>query len=293
MFIDIHAHLVEEPVCPRFGKPAFATPGYLLKRHDALGIEKAVILPLVNVETSICCQSNEEALRIARKHPGRFIPFCNIDPRMNGNSYRTNLLEVMLHYRDKGCKGIGEICANLRFLDPKVQNLFASAERAGLPVLFHISPFEGYSYGLVDDAGLPGLEECLRRFPTLPFLGHSQAFWCEIGTYSGSDPRFGYPKGPVTEGRIAKLMRTYGNLYGDLSAGSGSNALTRDRGYAVKFLNEFQDRLLFGTDICAPDTPTPLVDFLLELRADGSLPEDAFQKIAHLNARKLLKLDEG
>ncbi|MEI8345181.1 MAG: hypothetical protein WCG06_03820, partial [Candidatus Omnitrophota bacterium] len=53
---------------------------------------------------------------------------------------------------------------------------------------------------------------------------------------------------PITdEGRVPQLMRKYTNLYGDLSAGSGCNALKRDRKYAVKFLNEFQDRLMFGT----------------------------------------------
>ena len=71
-------------------------------------------------------------------------------------------------------------------------------------------------------------------------------------------------------------MRTYGNLYGDLSAGSGSNALTRDRGYAVKFLNN-QDRAV-RTDICAPGTRRRWWISCLKARADGSalecVPED-------------------
>lgn len=81
------------------------------------------------------------------------------------------------------------------------------------------------------------------------------------------------------------------NLYGDLSANSGCNALKRDPEHAVKFLNEFQDRLLFGTDICAPDTPTPLVDFLLDLRRNGRISEPVFQKVARENARRLLHLE--
>ncbi|MFA6665708.1 MAG: amidohydrolase family protein, partial [Armatimonadota bacterium] len=94
----------------------------------------------------------------------------------------------------------------------------------------------------------------------------------------------------IEEGVVPHLMRRYPNLYGDLSAGSGHNALARDPEYAVKFLNEFQDRLLFGTDICAPDTPTPLVDFLLDLRDSGKISEAVFQKIARENAVKLLNL---
>ena len=79
---------------------------------------------------------------------------------------------------------------------------------------------------------------------------------------------------------MPKLFRRYENLYGDLSAMSGYNALARDREYAVQFLNEFQDRLMFGTDICAPDTPTPLVDFLLQLRDEKLISEEVFRKVA-------------
>lgn len=85
-------------------------------------------------------------------------------------------------------------------------------------------------------------------------------------------------------------MRRYPNLYGDLSAGSGFSALNRDRDYAVSFLNEFQDRLLFGTDICTPDGKAPLARFLLDLRRDKKINEEVFQKIARENAIKLLNL---
>ena len=83
-------------------------------------------------------------------------------------------------------------------------------------------------------------------------------------------------------------MRACPNLYGDLSAGSGCNALARDEDYTVQFLTEFQDRLLFGTDICVPDTPTPLVDLLLRLRDTGRISETVFQKVARENAISLL-----
>jgi predicted TIM-barrel fold metal-dependent hydrolase len=78
---------------------------------------------------------------------------------------------------------------------------------------------------------------------------------------------------------------------GDLSAGSGYNALARDEEYAVQFLNEFQDRLFFGTDICAPDTPTPLVDFLLRLRDEKKISETVFEKVARGNAKRLFGLE--
>ena len=89
---------------------------------------------------------------------------------------------------------------------------------------------------------------------------------------------------------MPKLFRRHENLYGDLSAGSGYNALARDHDYAIQFLNEFQDRLMFGTDICAPDQPAPLAKFLTELKDKKKINIEVFNKVARENAIKLLDL---
>ena len=292
MFIDIHVHVRRIPGPLRHGKPAYARPEQLIERYDAIGVEKAVLLPGVSPECAYVPQSNEETLEICEAYPGRFIPFCNVDPRAMTNSADAPLGDILRHYRDRGCKGVGEICANLPFLDPLVQNLFKHAEDAGLPVTFHIACRIGGIYGLYDDPGLPQLEYCLQKFPKLQFLGHSQSFWAEMAPLETPADRAGYPDHSVEEeGVVPKLFRRYPNLLGDLSAGSGCNALRRDPDYAVQFLDEFQDRLFFGTDICAPDTPTPLVDFLLDLRKANKISQTVFQKVARENAIRLLRLD--
>ncbi len=292
MFIDIHVHTRGIPGPPRGAKPAYATPEQLLARYEAIGVERAVLLPGVSPECAYSPQSNEEIIAIAEEHPGRFIPFCNIDPRAMTNSGDAPLGDILRFYRDRGCKGIGEVTANLPILDPRVQNLFKHVEATGFPLTFHISAQLGGMYGLYDEPGLPQLERSLQLFPKLIFFGHSQSFWAEMGRLDTPADRYGYPRYPIREeGVVPKLMRRYPNLYGDLSAGSGCNAIQRDRAYGISFLNEFQDRLLFGTDICAPDTPTPLVDYLLDLRASGEISEDVFQKVARRNAIHILKLD--
>ena len=291
MFIDIHVHAHRTPGLPLNGKPFFAGPDHLLKRYDAVGIERGVLLPLVSPETYLP-QSNEDILDMAEGSGGRFIPFCNVDPRALSNSADAPLDKALHYYRDRGCKGLGEVTANLPFLHPMVQNLFRHTEETGFPLTFHIATRAGGCYGLIDQPGLPQLEASLRRFPKLVFFGHSQAFWGEIGTLDTPADRDVYPDYPVREeGVLPKLMRRYPNLCGDLSAGSGCNALKRDPDHAVAFLNEFQDRLLFGTDICAPDTPTPLVDFLLDLRDNNKITEEVFRKVARENAVRLLGLD--
>jgi len=144
--------------------------------------------------------------------------------------------------------------------------------------------------GLAQD-GPEALSIIREERPELILLGHGPAFWSEIGVLDKVDDRGGYPKYPVrAEGAVPGLFRRYPNLWGDLSAGSGYNALARDRDYAVKFLNEFQDRLCFGTDICYADQKLPLAGFLLELKREGALSGEAFEKIARGNARRLLKI---
>ena len=291
MFIDIHVHTRRIPGPPRGGKQAYTTPGQLLERYESIGVKSAVLLPGLNPECVYVPQSNEDILEICRTYPGRFIPFCNIDPRAMTNSATAPLNELMSFYKEQGCKGIGEIGANLPFQDPLVQNLFKHAEAEELPVTFHMAPRIGGIYGLYDEPGLPQLEYSLQKYPRLKVLGHSQTFWAEMAPLETPEDRYGYPKHPVKEeGAVPKLMRRYPNLLGDLSAGSGCNALARDLNYAVDFLNEFQDRLFFGTDICAPDTPTPLVDLLLRLRDEGKISTEVFEKIAWRNAAKLLDL---
>lgn len=281
----------ESPPHRKRGAHAYALPEQLIARYDQLDIECAVLLPGVNPECAHMPQSNEEVLDVCRKYPGRFVPFCNIDPRAMSNSLDAPLNELMEYYRDRGCKGIGEVCANMPIRHPMVQNLFKHAEAAGLPLTFHLAAQLGGMYGLYDEPGLPGLEYSLQRFPKLKFLGHSQTFWAEMARLEIPRDRYGYPDYPVREeGVVPKLMRKYPNLLGDLSAGSGCNALQRDPDYAAGFLVEFQDRLFFGTDISYPETPTPLADFLPKMRDEKRISDAVFRKVARENAVHLLGL---
>ena len=49
-------------------------------------------------------------------------------------------------------------------------------------------------------------------------------------------------------GRIPELLEKYPNLYCDLSAGSGCNALSRDPEFGKKFLITWQDRCVYARD---------------------------------------------
>lgn len=291
MFIDVHGHAYREPYPGPDGKPVFSSPEQLLARYAELGVEKGALLPIVNPEFYLP-QSNEEILSIAREYPDRFIPYCNIDPRAVTNSSDAPLGYLLEYYKSAGCRGIGEVMPNLPFTDPLVWNLFRHAQDAGLPLTFDISARIGGTYGLYDDPGLPQLEASLEAFPDLTIVCHGPAFWAEITELRSPDDRAGYPSYPVrAEGAVPGLLRSYANMRCDLSAFSGYNALARDPDYAVVFLNEFADRLLFGLDICAHDQPAPIVGLLTDMRAAGKLSERDFDAIARRNAIELLGLE--
>ena len=93
------------------------------------------------------------------------------------------------------------------------------------------------------------------------------------------------------EGSVPHLLRTYPTLYADLSAGSGYNALTRDPAYGIRFLNEFQDRLMFGTDVCFADREgrMPQLEYLRRLQAEGAISQEVFEKVVYRNALRVLK----
>jgi len=291
VLIDIHMH-TRPPVGPvRPNGETFATPEELLAMMDARGIARAVILPEASPECAHHPLSNDACLDIVAQYPDRFIPFCNADPRMLTNSPAADFTPMLDHYKSRGCKGVGELTANLPFDEPRVWNLFRHCEACSMPVTFHVATQIGGTYGLYDERGLPRLEKTLREFPNLTFLGHSQPFWAEIGADVTDENRNGYPKGPVIAGgRVVGLMREYPNLCGDLSAGSGYNAIRRDPAFGYRFLEEFQDRLFFGTDICSPTNETPIIGFLTEAVERDHISRTAYEKIGWRNAQRLLGL---
>lgn len=291
--IDIHVHTTSwADDMPRFNGARFATPEELCEIYDRMGIELGVLLPAVNPEAAFHNNTNRDCCEIAERYPEKFVWFCNIDPRMGKNSPDTDFTHFLEYYKSRGAKGVGEVTANMYFDDPMVENLFYHVEKAGLPITFHIGN-PGNDIGIIDEEGLPRLEKALLKFPKLIFLGHSQKFWAEISSEVGN--RDGYPQGKVKPGgRLVELMRKYPNLHGDLSSGSGQNAIMRDPEFGYKFLEEFQDRLYFGTDICTPKQEGSLIlsKFLDDAVENRHISQECYNKVCRENTLRLLKMDK-
>lgn len=296
MIIDVHAHVYLDPrIRPYPGASTpFMSAQQQIEAMDRLGVDKAVILPLNSGECPAEPQSIGEVLHICAQYPGRFIPFCHVDPRLAKHPLEITAADfdfLLGQYKDLGCKGIGELTSRIPWTSRPMLCLLESAARLGLPVTFHTITPDGNSYGVIDEVGLPGLEEVLERFPDLILFGHSQAFWSEMSGDLKPKDKNAYPKGPVAPGgTLPRLFRKYPGLNGDISAGSGFNALNRDPGFGLEFMNEFQDRLLLGLDFCSPTNDPQQVQWLTRLRDEGQLPLEVFEKIMWRNADRLLGL---
>ena len=290
MLIDIHAHCCKPRATTRQNGGFHPSPEQLVAMLDENGIDMAVVLCTVSPEWRYTYVMPEETLESCATYPDRLIPFCSLDPRMLLNSTEADFGPHLRSYTEQGFRGVGEYMPNIPFDDPLNMNVFGYVAEFRLPLTFHIGPTIGGCYGVYDELGLPRLERVLKTFPDLVLLGHSQPFWAEISADVTDETRGGYPLGPVTPGRVVELMREYPNLCGDLSAGSGLNAIQRDPEFGYQFMEEFQDRLFFGTDICNVPQETPAVPYFRELREKLLISDEAFEKITWRNADRLLGL---
>jgi predicted TIM-barrel fold metal-dependent hydrolase len=250
---------------------------------DQHNVIKAVVLPLVSPESSSYLNLTEQAIAAARQFPDRLIPFCCIDPRTSYNGGKAGLRSMLKEYVDQGAKGFGEHKAGLPIDHARMMDLYKACADLKLIVLFHMDNLRG-----MDAPGLPGLERVLRTFPGVNFLGHGPGFWASISGDVRQADLGGYPTGAVKPGgTLDRLFDAYPNLWGDLSAGSGAGALTRDREFARGFLMRRADRLLFGTDYLKPGQAVPQFEVL----ASFDLPAQVRARIERLNAAGLLQIN--
>lgn len=229
-----------------------------------------------------------EIVAVCEKYP-YFSWCCNFE-----DEHPETVEDRMRKYKEMGCVGVGEFAINRKITDPMIQAVFAAAEKLELPVLFHMSPEEGFNYGIVDDPGLPLLDEALAKYPNLKIVGHSQPFWMEMSADAPTDRegRNGRGSGPVVPGgAVPTLLKKHPNLYGDISAGSGFFGITRDEEFGLKFLEEFQDQIMYGTDTGTPDSGMhyniPLWNWLEDHYAAGQISETVMRKICYENAEKV------
>ena len=234
--IDIHQHLAYS------GR----SDEDFLKHQDTMGITRSVLLPsasYLKMFSTHMGDSNglaarvsvtEAAAKMTERFPNKFVFFCNEIPDLEGSTQK------MESWLKKGAVGIGELKFNLPSDSPPMVRVFELAKEYQVPVLIHFQ-YEMYNHGF------ERFYKVLERFPEVNFIGHAQTWWGNID--AKHDQSIMYPKGKVNPGGLTdRYLADYPNIYGDLSAGSGRNALNRDPEHAIEFIERHQDKLCLGTD---------------------------------------------
>jgi predicted TIM-barrel fold metal-dependent hydrolase len=279
--IDIHQHLNYS------GRPDEA----LLSHQRAMGISTTILLPAgraVNSPTThggkangLQAQAlgNEACYRFARAHRQEYRFAANEVPDLSGAT------QEIEQYLSRGALLIAEQKFGVDCDSPAMQRLYEVAQAHRVPVLMHWQ-FEMYNYGF------ERFHRVLEKFWQVPFIGHAQTWWANIDK-GHADQTVLYPKGPVTPGGLTdRYLSDYANMYGDLAAGSGLNALRRDLDFTRDFLTRHQDKLLYGSDCSdraghgAACQGAETLAAIRQLAASKQIE----RKLLHDNAKKLLRL---
>ncbi len=269
----------------------------MVENMDAYGIDKTVLLSWECPEDEWDPETKhlfswrnggspvpfESVLDYWRQYPDRFILGYAPDPRRPDAIHK--LKSAIGLYDIRIC---GELKLRMMLDDWDAIRLYRFCGDHGLPVLVHIDyefdrptafPRRNWWYG----GGMDAFERAIKACPETNFIGHAPGFWAHISD-DGQFDKTAYPTGPVVgEGAIVRMLRQYPNLYCDISAGSGHNALARDPEFTRGFLVEFADRVLYGRDAFG-NIHQPLIDSL-------GLPDEVREKIYYKNTARLLRLE--
>jgi predicted TIM-barrel fold metal-dependent hydrolase len=229
------------------------------------------------------CIPFDNCLRYKEKYPDRFVLGYAPDPREPDAIDKMDAA-ITIH----GARVYGELKLRMIYDNRDAIRMYKFCGEKKVPVLVHIDyefdtgrayPRPNYWYG----GGIEAFERAIAECENTVFIGHAPGFWAHI---SGDDQykTVAYPKGKVVEGgKLIQMLNDYPNLYCDISAGSGCNALKRDPEFALWFLNEYQDRIMYGRDYFDNQHQ----EFLESL----NLSQEVKDKIYFKNALKLVPLD--
>ena len=143
----------------------------------------------------------------------------------------------------------------------------------GGPILVHA--------GDVSGRGTPNeIRDFLEWFSELPYM-HKILIAGNHDFLFEADPK-----------AAAEILADYPNMFADMSAGSGLNALTRDEDHTRGFLDRHQDKILYGSDCDDRVGSGPACSGSQTIAAIRKLAphKAAERKILFENAKKLFRL---
>ena len=229
-----------------WGSPVFdlhfhlrAQPANNLAHLDGAGIAKANLLTRAG--------ALEQVKAVQAAAPGRFTWFSSAD--ITKPEAEATLTQAV----KDGARGFGELKFHVAADGPELRRMYALAAELQVPILIHFQEVDHFpNEGTWSTGFARTFEGILKAYPKTTFIGHADAFWANVSADYRNEAA--YPAGPIKRGGITdRLLADYANLYGDLAANSGNNAMTRDPEFTAGFLGRHQNKLIFGSDCSCAD----------------------------------------
>lgn len=230
---------------PDWGGPVLDTHLHLRNDADACfthmqgcGVTNAVLLTSATDE--------EKARQETARRPGIFVRSVAANPAQPGADV------VIRKAIAQGAVSVGELKFHLALDSPEMRRIYDICAEMRVPVMMHIQSFPHYPGELPYNTGYSQFDKILKAYPGTNFIGHGDLFWAHISADVPTDR--GYPSGPIKPGGLTdRLLSDFPNLYADMSANSGNNALSRDQNFSREFIVRHRARLIFGSDCACAD----------------------------------------
>lgn len=223
--LDTHLHLRRDP-------------DSCYTHLEGCGVTNAVLLTRATDE--------DKAKQEMAKRPGVFARSVGTDPAQPGAD------EVIHQAIRDGAVSVGELKYHLALDSPEMRRIYELCAEMQVPVMMHIQNFPHFAGELPYNTGYPQFDKVLRAYPKTNFIGHGDLFWAHISADVPTDR--GYPSGPIKPGGLTdKFLSDFPNMYADVSANSGNNALSRDTEFSRDFIVRHRGKLIFGSDCACAD----------------------------------------
>ena len=304
--IDVHCHGPEGPS---------QQVDDMVKLMDAAGVEKTVIF--TGAPTA---EKFSQARQLYARHPKRFDLWCNFDlSGADQPGFGPNALKALEECHRLGAVGVGEIGdkgtgmwgapkgSDLHPDDSRMDPLYDQCARLGMPINIHVSdPIWSYQpMDRTNDGLMNGYIWMIKVTPGM--LGHNELIESlERAVAKHRQTTFiacHLMNLDYDLTRLGQILERNPNLYADVSA--RFSELAPIPRFVNQFMEEYQDRVLYGTDIGYSERMLSTTFRLLETHDEHfyafdlfhyhwplygcGLPDAVLKKVYGENARKVFE----
>lgn len=315
--IDVHNHVNDA----RGGEKGVIPPAEVVSHLDQANVKKVVVL------TGGWGEKLQQVLdRTVKLYPDRFLVFTQMDwSKINDPNFSAEMVAQLDDAVKRGARGLkvlkdwglGVRDASGKLVpidDPRMDPVWEECGRLGIPVAIHSTDPEAFF--TPTDAKNERYEELMHN-PSWSFYGSDfpskTALLDQRNHVIAKHPRTIFialhvANWPENLDVVSDWLRKYPNMY--VEFGAREAELGREPRRAAQFFNEFQDRILFGTD--AEPVPEMYANYFRWLEADDEyfpywnypeqgrwmiygmkLPDSILEKVYHANAERIFAAYRG